>query len=144
YELNDYGIRASIIQPGGIVSNIGANSMPATIARFKRVRQPFAEEAEQVLASFEQEPPPEDDGEESETRRKPSSPEIVAVAVYDALFSEQPKTKYLVGTKWEGDRVLNELLARLLDENDNPRHSYSRDQLIAMLDQHILNRGRRD
>lgn len=140
YELDPYGVRASIVQPGGIISNIGANSMPATVARFERATAPFAEEAEQILASFEQVPTPEDDGEESETRRKPSSPEIVAIAVYDALFSERPKTRYLVGTKWEGDRVLNELLAKLLDENDNPQHNYSRDQLVALLDRHILDR----
>jgi len=140
YEFEPYGVHASIVQPGGIISNIGANSMPATIARFKRAHAPFTEEAEQVLAGFEQEPPQEDDAEESETSRKPSSPEIVAIAVYDALFSDRPKTRYLVGTKWEGDRVLNELLAKLLDENDNPQHNYSRDQLVALLDQHISDR----
>jgi NAD(P)-dependent dehydrogenase (short-subunit alcohol dehydrogenase family) len=140
YELDPHGVQASIVQPGGIISNIGANSMPATVARFKRATAPFAEEAEQVLASFDQEPTPEEDGEESETRRKPSSPEIVAIAVYDALFSERPKTRYLVGTKWEGDRVLDELIAKLLDENDNPQHNYSRDQLVALLDRHILDR----
>ena len=141
WELEPYGVRASIIQPGGVVSNMGANSMPSMIARFKRAAVPFKEEAEQVLASFEQPPPPVEEGEESETRRKPSSPEIVAIAVYEALFSDNPKRRYLVGTKWEGDRVLNELLAKLLDENDNPRHDYTRDQLVAMLDSHILERG---
>ena len=139
-ELEPYGVRASVVQPGGVISNIGVNSMPPTVARFQRAAAPFDEEAKQVLASFEQEPPQEDDGEESETRRKPSSPEIVAIAVYDALFSERPKTRYLVGTKWEGDRVLNELVVKLLDENDNPRHNYSRDQLVALLDRHILDR----
>jgi short-subunit dehydrogenase len=141
-ELEPYGVQASIVQPGGIVSNVGANMMPPTVARFKRATAPFTEEAEQVLASFERAPEQEEVGEESETNRKPSSPEIVAVAVYDALFSERPKRRYLVGTRWEGDRVLNELLAKLLDENDNPQHNYSRDQLVAMLDRHIL--ARRD
>lgn len=138
FELEPYGVRASIIQPGGIVSNIGANSMPATMARFQRAAAPFAEEAARVLASFESEPMPDDKKEESETNRKPSSPEIVAVAVYDALFSERPKMRYLVGTKWEGDRVLNALVAQLLEENDSPGHNYSRNELIALLDRHIL------
>ncbi len=141
YELNQYGVRASIIQPGGIISNMGANSMPCTIARFRRALAPFAEEASRILASFEQEPESGDDAEESETNRRPSSPEIVAIAAYDALFSQHPKSRYLVGTKWEGDRVINELLARLLDENDNPEHNYSRDQLIDLLDRHIRQRG---
>ncbi len=70
----------------------------------------------------------------SATNRKPSSPEVVSVAVYDALFSKNPKMRYLVGTQWEGDRVINALIAKLLDENDNPQHNYSRDDLIARLD----------
>ena len=42
--------------------------------------------------------------------------------------------RYLVGTKWEGDRVINGMLVKLLDENDNPQHNYSRDELIERLD----------
>ena len=139
-ELEPYGIWVSIVQPGGIVSNAGSNSLPGTIARFQRAAPPFKEEAEQALASFNQ-PSQPDDGEESETNRKPSSPEIVSVAVYDALFSERPKLRYLVGTKWEGDRVSNALIDKLLDENDNPQHNYSRDELIALLDRNISQRS---
>jgi len=139
-ELEPYGMWVSIVQPGGIVSNMGSNSMPGTVARFQRAAPPFKEEAEQVLASFNQ-PSPPDDEEESETNRKPSSPEIVSMAVYDALFSERPKLRYLVGTKWEGDRVINALIDKLLDENDNPQHNYSRDELVALLDRHISQRS---
>ena len=139
-ELEPYGMWVSIVQPGGIVSNMGSNSMPGTVARFQRAAPPFKEEAEQVLASFNQ-PSPPDDEEESETNRKPSSPEIVSMAVYDALFSQRPKLRYLVGTKWEGDRVINALIDKLLDENDNPQHNYSRDELVALLDRHISQRS---
>jgi len=139
YELEPYRVRVSVVQPGGIATDIGAKSMAGNVARFRRADAPFVEEAQQILESLANPPEPTDD-EESETNRKPSSPDIVATAVYDALFSEQPKIRYLVGTKWEGDRVLNSLLAQLLDENDNPQHNYSRDQLVAMLDQQILSR----
>lgn len=137
YELEPYRVRASIVQPGGIATDIGAKSMAGNIARFNRAEAPFVEAAEQFLKALEQAPEPTDD-EESETNRKPSSPETVATAVHDALFSERPKVRYLVGTKWEGDRVLNALLAQLLEENNNPEHNYSRDQLVALLDQQIL------
>ena len=113
--------------------------MAGTVARFQRAAVPFVEEAEQFLTGLQKVPESTTD-EESETNRKPSSPEIVATAAYEALFSERPKLRYLVGTKWEGDRVLKALLAQLLDENDNPQHAYSRDQLVALLDQQILNR----
>jgi NAD(P)-dependent dehydrogenase (short-subunit alcohol dehydrogenase family) len=140
-ELAPYGIWVSIVQPGGIVSNAGLNSLPGTIARFQRAAPPFKEEAEQVLAGFNQPSQPDYDKEESETNRKPSSPEIVSIAVYDALFSEKPKLRYLVGTKWEGDRVINALIDKLLDENDNPQHNYSRDELVTLLDRHISQRS---
>ncbi len=156
-ELQAHGVRVSIVQPGGIVSNVGANAWEGILARFRRAAPPFREEAEAVLAAFEGateeegsmkggeggEPPAREkpdggdalnDEPESETNRKPSSPEIVSAAVYDALFSEKPKLRYLVGTKWEGDRVIHALIEKLLDENDNPQHDYSREELMGMMD----------
>ncbi len=151
-ELEPYGVLASVVQPGGIATNIGAASRDGMIARFQRAQPPFREEVEQILGYLTASPPPEEAArgsasgeaareEESESNRKPSSPVIVAEAVYDALFSPTPKLRYLVGTKWEGDRVLNALLAKLLDENDNPKHNYSREQLIALLDRHMAERA---
>jgi len=142
-ELQPHGVRVSIVQPGGIVSNIGANSFPGTQAHFQNARPPFKEEADRVLAAFSEEDRSDEvqaEQEESETNRKPSSPEIVTEAVCDALFSLHPKLRYLVGTQWEGDRVIHALLEKLLDENDNPRHDYSREKLISLLDQHIARR----
>jgi hypothetical protein len=34
-------------------------------------------------------------------------------------------------------------MAKLLDENDNPKHNYSRDDLVALLDRHMAERGTR-
>jgi hypothetical protein len=39
--------------------------------------------------------------------------------------------------------VLNALIAKLLDENDNPKHSYSRDELARLLEGHIEERASR-
>ena len=143
-ELEPYGVLASVVQPGGIATNIGAASHAGTVARFQRAQPPFCEEAEQILGFLLAPPLAEEptSAEESEANRRPSSPETVAVAVYDALFSPAPKLHYLVGTKWEGDRVINALIAKLLDENDNPKHDYSREQLVALLDQHIAERNK--
>jgi short-subunit dehydrogenase len=142
-ELEPYGVRVSIVQPGGIVSSIGDNSFPGTLSHFQNAPEPFKEEAERVLAGFSQPDEAEEDRSEepeSATNRKPSSPAIVSEAVYDALFSSKPKLRYLVGTKWEGDRVIHGLIEKLLDENDNPVHNYSRRELVAILDQHLLER----
>ncbi|MBK8901891.1 MAG: SDR family NAD(P)-dependent oxidoreductase [Anaerolineaceae bacterium] len=141
-ELRPFHVHVSIVQPGGIVSNIGANGMPDMVARLRRARPPFADEAQQILASFDNPPaPPDPEAPESETNRKPSSPEIVATAVYHALFADKPKLRYMVGTQWEGDRVINMLIQRLLDANDSPVHNYSRAELVALLDQHLQARN---
>ena len=140
-ELKPYGMQVSIVQPGGIITDIGEKSQAGTLAHFQRAQPPFKEEADLILASFSEEAEPNPDEPESATNRKPSSPEIVWKAVQDALFSEKPKLRYLVGTHWEGNRVLNALMSKLLDENDNPQHNYSRDELIALLDQHLTERN---
>jgi NAD(P)-dependent dehydrogenase (short-subunit alcohol dehydrogenase family) len=133
-ELGPYGVGVSIVQPGGVRSAIGENSLVSTVARFRRAMPPFAAEGKAVLASFEQEPPADAaDEPEDESHRKPSSPEIVTVAVLDALFAEDPRVRYLVGTRWEGSRVIDALMERLLDANDCPTLGHSLDELIAML-----------
>lgn len=141
-ELRPFHVHVSIVQPGGIVSNIGANGLPDMVARLRRAQPPFADEAQQILDSFDNPPPPPDpDAPESESNRKPSPPEIVATAVYHALFADSPKLRYMVGTHWEGNRVINTLIDRLLDANDSPEHNYSRTELVALLDQHLQARS---
>jgi NAD(P)-dependent dehydrogenase (short-subunit alcohol dehydrogenase family) len=132
-ELAGYGVRVSIVQPGGVISDIGKNSLAGTLAKFRRARPPFKTEADAVLSAFEQTPQDRDGEVESETNRKPSPPSVVTEAVIEALFSEKPKLRYLVGTKWEGDRVLHALVEKLLDENDNPVHGYSAEELAQLL-----------
>ena len=146
-ELEPYGVRVSIVQPGGIVSSIGDNSFPGTLAHFQNAPEPFKAEADRVLEGFSQVEGDEDvheDEPESASNRKPSSPRIVSEAVFDALFSPKPKLRYLVGTKWEGDRVIHGLIEKLLDENDNPMHNYSRQELVTYLEQHIAERHTRE
>jgi NAD(P)-dependent dehydrogenase (short-subunit alcohol dehydrogenase family) len=154
-ELGPYGISVSIVQPGGVISSIGENSIAGTVERFRRMTTLFPEEGRAVLESFGQEAPadtpadaptgapagdPAGDEPESAANRKPSSPEIVAVAVLDALFAENPQMRYLVGTRWEGQRVLDALMERLLDANDCPTLGYSLDELVAMLKERAAGR----
>jgi NAD(P)-dependent dehydrogenase (short-subunit alcohol dehydrogenase family) len=142
-ELEPYGVWASIIQPGGVISRVGENSWRGTLERFKRAQPPFNKEAQAVLQNFEQPVEIDENAPESKTNRKPSSPKIVSDAVCQALFSRVHKLRYLVGTKWEGDRVIHALIDKLLDENDNPQHNYARDDLVNLIDQHIEARQNR-
>jgi len=140
-ELEEYGVRVAVVQPGGIITDIGTKSMDRVLARLRAAPAAFKEEAGRIIASLEQEaPPPDPDAPESATNRKPSPPLIVSQAVYHALFDPHPKRSYLVGTRWEGDRVIRTLIDKLLDANDNPQHNFSRDELVALLDRHLAER----
>ena len=139
-ELKPFGVHVSIVQPGGIITNVGVNSFEKFVSHLERARPPFDIEAKQILASFNTPREDRSNEPESATNRKPSSPEIVSAAVYDALFSQNPKLRYLVGTHWEGNRVIDTLIKKLLEENDNPQHNYSRDELVAIMDKLISER----
>jgi short-subunit dehydrogenase len=143
-ELIPFNVQVCIIQPGGIISEIGEKSLPRFLKRLQQAPFPFIDESKVILQLLEQsasnQKSEKSEMPESEINRKPSSPEIVAIAVNEALLSNNPKTRYLVGTKWEGNRVINALVSKLLDENDNPVHNYSRHELISILDSHIESR----
>ena len=133
-ELGSHGIELSIVQPGGVVTAIGENSHREDVERFRRAPEPFAAECRAIVEALLSDPEPRENEPESASNRKPSPPSIVTDAVLDALFSATPKARYLVGTRWEGMRVVNALIDRLLDANDCPSLSYSHSDLIAMLD----------
>ena len=142
-ELEPHGVGVSIVQPGGVVSEIGAKAQAGTVRRLMTAPPPFEEEARALLAALEAPPPePDPDAPESATNRKPSHPSLVTEAVLDALYSELPRRRYLVGTRWEGDRVVRGLLARLLDANECASLRYTREELIAFLDAELVRRSR--
>jgi NAD(P)-dependent dehydrogenase (short-subunit alcohol dehydrogenase family) len=134
-ELKSHGVRASIVQPGGIVTAIFDNMLDGDLKRFQRSKPPFEEEAAQVIHAMQNPSGYDPSQPESASNRNPSSPDIVTVAVLDALFSDSPKKRYMVGTRWEGNRVINMLQERLLDANDCPTMQYTRDELVNQLDE---------
>ncbi|MBT9504046.1 MAG: SDR family oxidoreductase [Burkholderiaceae bacterium] len=142
-ELAPHGVVVSIVQPGGVISKVGENAQTATQAHFEQTPEPFRTEALQVLAAMNNLPPPRSDEPESATNRKLSDPAIVCAAVEQALFSAAPKLRYMVGTEWEGNRVLHALIDKLLDANDGSSLHYPRKRLIALLDEHLAARKTR-
>ncbi|NNF07525.1 MAG: SDR family oxidoreductase [Candidatus Eisenbacteria bacterium] len=143
-ELEAKGVHVSIVQPGGIVSDIGANSMPSTSERFHRAKPPFHKEAQEALKSFESPSDADEDSPESATNRKPSHPSIVTDAVCHALFHREPRPRYLVGTQWEGNRVIKALFEKLVHSNASPTLGYTRDELISMLDDALAESPNKD
>lgn len=139
-ELAPHGVAVSIVQPGGVATRVGENAQGATQAHFEQTPEPLRAEALQVLAAMSKPAPPRSDEPESATNRKLSDPAIVCTAVQEALFSDRPRLRYMVGTEWEGNRVLHALLDKLLDANDGSSLHYPRERLIALLDEHLAAR----
>ena len=140
-EISPYGMRASIVQPGGIKTPIGAKMLDGTLKHLERAKPPFDEQAKQVLNAIQNPTPYDPDKPESAANRNPSDPVIVTEAVLDALFSEHPRKSYLVGTRWEGDRVIHATIEKLVAANRCESVSYSRDELVDKLDEALAEDG---
>lgn len=140
-ELAPHGVAVSIVQPGGVATKVGENAQDTTRAHFEQTPEPLRAEALQALAAMSHPAPPRTDEPESATNRRLSDPAVVCGAVHQALFSDRPKLRYLVGTEWEGQRVLNALIDKLLDANDGSSLHYPRERLIALLDEHLARRN---
>ena len=127
-ELAPHGVYASIVQPGGVVSEIAEKATPGILARLDRAQPPFLEEASAVRKILTSPP---------ESQAETSSPEVVFEAVDHALFSDRPKPRYLVGTRKEGNRVISAFFEKIVQANQQSQMGYSRDELIQLLDVHI-------
>ena len=126
-EMAAHGVAVSIVQPGAVHTRIGATAGAANEARLRATPAPFDVDAARVLAAWSAPAPPQDDaGEESASRRKPATPEFVAEAVLHALLAATPLRRYLGGTRWEGERVLRALTARLVDAATSPSQQLTR------------------
>lgn len=133
-ELAPHGVAVSIVQPGGVATRATGGPLPFHV---ERAPEPLRAAALQARAAMLSPAPARTDEPESATNRKLSDPAIVCAAVQAALFDANPRLRYMVGTEWEGRRVLNSLLDRLLDANDGSSLHYDRAQLIALLDAHL-------
>lgn len=137
-ELAPHGVAVSIVQPGAVATSIGERSAPGTLARLEAAGPPF-DAASRALAQAMRAAAvgvhaTAPDEPESSTNRKPCAPDAVAAVIEQALTVDAPQARYLVGTRWEGDRVLNALIERLLDAAGSPSHRLTRDELVAMID----------
>jgi NAD(P)-dependent dehydrogenase (short-subunit alcohol dehydrogenase family) len=75
-------------------------------------------------------------------RSQYKEPDDVALAALDFLTSESPKRRYMVvPTQYEAEITIRQMLRELAQLNEDHVFSYSRDQLVEMLDQ-VLDEGR--
>lgn len=122
FDLKDTGIHISLIEPGNYSSNM-----------FKNYTQRLQHQSEQdhLFASTEEREnfyKRLDRLQESE--QKSGDPMEVAIAIKDALLSEKPKMRYMMGPQRETDWVLNRLIIDILQLNEYPSHTLSKQALL--------------
>jgi NAD(P)-dependent dehydrogenase (short-subunit alcohol dehydrogenase family) len=140
-ELVPHGVVVSIVQPGAVATDIGSNGLDGNAARLRSTPEPFAALAQQVLQGLLNPQPARPDEAESAANRRAAPPSWVAERVLAVLEHEAPPLRHLVGTRWEGDRVIDALIDRLLDAAGSPSHGLSADELAARIGQQRRARG---
>jgi len=125
--LKEAGIEVSIIEPGNFKSEIGKTMFEKRKVEKKELRIFMTEEQREMqLKEIEKNIAGSDLDPE---------PDAVAKAIFDALYSEKPKSRYLVtGKQEEAEWVMRKMFQELTQMNYNHVHSYSREQLIQFLD----------
>lgn len=130
FEMARLGVKVSAVEPGNYRSNIGASRCKRMIANsgdkayvyFSEVMQGYLDSCKEYIA----------EGGVSDGTR----PDRVVDAVQHALFDDAPKEHYLVvSEQFEAMITIGKALEELLHLNQDHEHSYTREQLIEMMDE---------
>lgn len=133
-ELAPHGVPVSIVQPGAVATDIGDNGRAGNEARLAATPPPFDTAAAAALHGLRHPQPPRPDEPESASNRRHAPPAAVAATVLEALTTPEPALRYLFGTRWEGDRVIDALIDRLLDAAGSPSHGMGANELAARIE----------
>lgn len=127
FEMGTVGVRSSVIEPGPYKSN-------AVASNCKRRNEQDYDPAASLFADLAHEL-----AELCKSNSFPDFPEPdqVADAVMHALFSDDPKQRYLaVNDQRQAEAMVRDVLKNLVEINSNGhRFDYSRDELVEMLDE---------
>lgn len=130
-ELAKFGIGVSTIEPSGFLSEFGTKVIALRGNELEELlrRSEFREELEPIFRGLTEEVT--DAAEARELDPRP-----VAEAVWDALYSETPKPRYMVviqGGQTQANAVYDRFLTRLRQVNEKQRYSLTGDQLASRL-----------
>lgn len=126
-EMTKFGVKVSIIEPGGFKSDIGKKTFNRMQASGFNIEDSlYTEEWEQSWLL-------EDAGE---INLDNDVPEEIANAVIDTLESDNPKARYMiVGTRDAAVGTVRKAMQEMVQLNEGHEHSLGRDELIEMLDE---------
>ena len=124
-EMQKFGVHVSAIEPGNYNSKISEtfyNRLQSQNMNFENSL--YKKEWEGLMAGF------------SPDRSQYKDPDEVAAAVEKALFSENPKRRYMVVPREEEGRItITQIMREMAQLNENQAYKYDRETLIKILDE---------
>ena len=127
-EMAEHGVSVSVIEPGNYKSKIRRTTMQRTREQLEAAGVELTEEER---ARFEG---------TAERELALNEPDEVSDAFMHALFSDEPKRRYMVvPNEDEADRTIRKAIEELVQLNEWQAYSYDRDELVKMLDEAMSN-----
>jgi NAD(P)-dependent dehydrogenase (short-subunit alcohol dehydrogenase family) len=125
-ELAPFDVHVSVIEPGNYQSEIGKNVLRRMEERgFSPEGSLYEEELEQLM-------------DWADRIEKDKDPQEVADAAVHALFAEKPLRRYMVvPNERQANITIRKALQEALQLNQWQAYSYSRDELVAMLEEEL-------
>jgi NAD(P)-dependent dehydrogenase (short-subunit alcohol dehydrogenase family) len=131
-ELARFGIKVSIIDPGGFNSDIGKNI-------YRRMQ----EKGLDIETSLYKEDWKNNWVLEGGDLSMMKGPEDIVKTVEHALFDARPQPRYMVvGDPGRAENTMRAVLRRMLELNENQAYSYDREGLVKLLDEELANLNR--
>jgi NAD(P)-dependent dehydrogenase (short-subunit alcohol dehydrogenase family) len=131
-ELEMYDVNVSIIEPGNYLTNITSTAAPLLMDRYQQANESmFQKDIEAMMNRI---------SERMETWTNVPTPEEVVEAIMDALFSENPKYRYLVISQEENElftfllRSQITKLGQLFKENT---HGVTKQDILSLINEII-------
>ena len=122
-EMEPHGVAVSVIEPGNYKSNIRRSSVARALGGDPTSEELTEEQKQRYEATAERE-------------LSLKEPDEVTEAFKHALFSDEPLLRYMVvPNAGEQDRTIRTKMAELVQLNTWGPYSYSRDELVKMLDE---------
>ena len=122
-EMERFDVQVSVIEPGNYASKIGESYIKRLEKKgYWGEDSAYADELTRMKAGMA-------------NASQSKDPQEVAEAVMHALFSENPKRRYMVVPHaGQADYTLRQAMTELLQLNQDHPYSFSREQLIEMMD----------
>jgi NAD(P)-dependent dehydrogenase (short-subunit alcohol dehydrogenase family) len=129
-EMEPHGVHVSVVEPGNYKSNIRRSRVSRTL---EQVKAEGGEVTDEMKQSYEA---------TAERELGYKEPDEVTAAFMHALFDDKPLRRYLVvPNEEEQGRTIGQKFAELAEMNQWGPYSYSRDELVEMLDAALAGDG---